>query len=53
MRIGGWSDYTVMHDVYTHLYQKDIEAKQNKMYQFYENRGKEKSADPDETSVPS
>lgn len=53
MRIGGWSDYTVMHDVYTHLYQKDIEAKQDKMYQFYENRGKEKSADPDETSAPS
>ena len=53
MRIGGWSDYKVMHDIYTHLSQKDIEAKQDKMYQFYENRGEEKSADPDKASAPS
>ena len=39
MRIGGWSDYKVMHEIYTHLYQKDIEAKQDKMYQFYEAHG--------------
>ena len=36
MRIGGWSDFKVMHEVYTHLAAKDIKTKADAMYKFYE-----------------
>lgn len=27
MRIGGWSDYKVMHEIYTHLAARDLNAR--------------------------
>ena len=35
MRIGGWSDFKVMHEIYTHLAAKDIKKKTDVMYKFY------------------
>ena len=35
MRIGGWSDFRVMHEIYTHLSAKDVKEKEDSMYQFY------------------
>lgn len=40
MRIGGWSDYKIMHEIYTHLYMRSLKEKENKMYQFYKTQGK-------------
>lgn len=36
MRIGGWSDYRIMHEIYTHLASKDINARTKSMEKFYE-----------------
>ena len=36
MRIGGWSDFRVMHEIYTHLAAKDLQTKADAMYKFYE-----------------
>lgn len=35
MRIGGWSDYKVMHEIYTHLAARDLNARVRKMENFY------------------
>lgn len=35
MRIGGWADFRVMHEIYTHLSAKDVKEKEDSMYQFY------------------
>ena len=40
MRIGGWSDYKIMHEIYTHLHMRSLKEKENKMYQFYKTQGK-------------
>lgn len=31
MRIGGWSDYKVMHEIYTHLAARDLNARVREM----------------------
>lgn len=35
MRIGGWSDYKVMHEIYTHLAARDLNARVREMENFY------------------
>jgi len=35
MEIGGWSDATTMHKIYTHIAKSDIERYQTAMMQFY------------------
>lgn len=35
MRIGGWSDYRIMHEIYTHLAARDINARVKEMENFY------------------
>lgn len=37
MRLGGWSDYTTVHRIYTHLSDLDALKASNKMADFYEN----------------
>ena len=37
MRIGGWSDYQTMRNIYTHLAEQDAAAAANKMRNFYQN----------------
>ncbi len=36
MRIGGWSDYQIMHEIYTHLAARDLNARVKEMANFYE-----------------
>ena len=35
MRIGGWSDYKVMHEIYAHLTARDLNARVREMENFY------------------
>ena len=35
MRIGGWSDYKVMHEIYAHLAARDLNARVREMENFY------------------
>lgn len=35
MRIGGWSDYRIMHEIYTHLAARDLAARVKEMENFY------------------
>ena len=35
MLLGGWSDYSTMHKIYTHIADKDLIAAKNKMSAFY------------------
>lgn len=35
MRIGGWSDYRIMHEIYTHIASTDINARTKTMESFY------------------
>ena len=37
MRIGGWSDPKILHEIYTHLSAKNLNMKKDKMYEFYKN----------------
>ena len=37
MRIGGWSDFQTMRNIYTHLAEQDAAAAANKMRNFYQN----------------
>jgi len=39
MEIGGWSDATTMHKIYTHIAKSDIERYQTAMMQFYAGDG--------------
>lgn len=39
MRVGGWSDFKTMRDIYTRLAAKDLEDSVAKMTEFYENKG--------------
>ncbi|MBP3704784.1 MAG: site-specific integrase [Clostridia bacterium] len=45
MKIGGWKDYTTMHKIYTHISQKDQEAKVQAMRDFYNGKNADKIAD--------
>lgn len=35
MKIGGWSDKNTMHNIYTHVYDKSLERKTNRLTEFF------------------
>lgn len=39
MEIGGWADNKTMHDIYTHISEKDIGERASDIRKFYESRG--------------
>ena len=48
MRIGGWSDPKILHEIYTHLSAKNLNMKKDKMYEFYKNLEEGEEAAPAE-----